>query len=868
MKGFVSMLGYMEFLNPFNYIMDIVNLIPKLVYFISATAMGLLDIAQMLIRKLAGLDVHYSADGDAQTGDIVLTFLQGIFGSDPNYAALRNAFWSLVILAIILLVVSTIIATIRQEYMPGQEESKEKPSNTKVHVINRAVKSMFMFLIVPVSVFVGLMFSDAILRAMDSVTSGAGSSALVMSQGVTEKNHLGEDVVTYPTDRLVAETMGDGQSSSYIYYDFFSIGVPTTGTPFSGFGFKAAGFSANRVRIGKTYKLNGESNSFYQLVKANNVSNFSIFNMANSEEEMALMIDDAFAGNVKLQTPQYLDYNSAANNDIRNPMLFPNLKVNRFTKYNVALVWYYYDLWQYNFVIAAAFLIVSLKIMIKIVMGLMKRIIELVALFIISPPIIALMPLDGGKSFGQWKNSFLSKALGVYGAIIGMNILFLLLPYINQIKFLSENVAFSAGDVNVYYHAAKMVNMVISTLFIITGLVMVDGLIALMSTVIGSDDIAKEGGELTEKVGDTLQSSLNRTAMAAGIAGKVATAPFTLARDGANAIGRKATGNKDFKIGGATMRGLGRAGKGMLKKISTPMNAGKMADIIDNQHKSWQNKDGEQEYDDYIKNSSNYKKDMSKSFDNRTDKNLDMDQWLASDEGATASNTAYSSASAAEGMQSKQDFLKAESGAGKKALNARINEALAGEASLYARLQQAGGYLKRKGSKVKDSRFGKTLGAAGRGIYSASSAVAREAYEVAGGLSSYSSNVYGAVEEALGRKGKQGYFKTMALSFQGKSEKEIENAKKKEDYKKEQLRKENYEKSKKKEDEKQTSTAKSGVSDSQLKDYVKKENVKLQTQMETDLKKEMQQYVEREQKDLKEQIKKQSEEISRLKKKK
>lgn len=824
MNMFISMLGAWDFLNPLTYIMDIFNLIPKLVYFLSATAMGLLDIAQMLIRKLAGLDVHYNAQGDAQSGDITLSFLQGIFGSDPNFAALRNAFWSLIILAIILLVVATIISVIRQEYMPGQEESREKPSNTRKHVINRAFKSMFMFLIVPVSVFFGLMFSDAILRAMDSITSGVGSSAFTTSQGVAVEDGDGNTTITYPTDRLVAEAVGDGQGTSYVYYDFFSLGLPTTSTPFSGFAFKTAGFMANRVRIGKEYKLNDETKTFDELITMGDVSNFGIFNMASTKEEMALMIDDAFAGNVKLQNPQHLSYESAANSDIKNPMLFLNIRVERFTKYNVALVWYYYDLWQYNFVIAAAFLIVSLKIIIKIIMGLMKRIIELVALFIISPPIIALMPLDGGKSFGQWKNSFLSKALGVFGAIIGMNILFLLLPYINQIKFLSENTRFSTtvsvfGE-EVYLNAAKMVNMVISSLFIITGLVVVDGLIALVSTVIGSDDVAKEGGELTEKVGDTLQAGLNKTGSMAGIA----LAPLRMARDGVNVLGRKITGNKDFKIGKSLSKWV-RPKPTLSAKQEKAIEAG--------QSKLWDEGGGEAAYDKYIQGQQAYKKQLRESFKDRKDKDASYDDWLASDEGKNAEALAFSSASIEEGVQSKDRFLARSGGAGKKAYEKELSAEIKKQES---QLPVKDGFLKRTGAKLLKSKTFKQF-------------------------SSYSSHVMSAVEEAAGRKGKPGYIKSMSLSFQGKSEKEKEKDKKIEDYKKEQMRKEEY-------DKRHGRDGKGGMSDSDIKALVKKENVKLQTKLEDEFKKEMEQRIERETQDLKGQITKQTEEISNLKKKK
>ena len=124
-------------------------------YFLCATLMSLIDALQYVLRKLAGLDVYY-VDGKEQTGDIALNFIKSIFDSETRYPAIKNTFWSLVIFGFILLVIATIVAIIRQEYMPSGEDMKEKPSNNKLAIVKRGVKSIFLFLIVPVSCIFGL----------------------------------------------------------------------------------------------------------------------------------------------------------------------------------------------------------------------------------------------------------------------------------------------------------------------------------------------------------------------------------------------------------------------------------------------------------------------------------------------------------------------------------------------------------------------------------------------------------------------------------------------------------------------------------------------------------------------------------------
>ena len=91
----------------------VLNIIPQLFYLLSMALLSIIDVFQLLFRKLAGLDTYY-VDGTAQTGDIVSDFLTGIlFG---GYPILSSVFVGLIILGAILLFLSTIVAIIRNEY--------------------------------------------------------------------------------------------------------------------------------------------------------------------------------------------------------------------------------------------------------------------------------------------------------------------------------------------------------------------------------------------------------------------------------------------------------------------------------------------------------------------------------------------------------------------------------------------------------------------------------------------------------------------------------------------------------------------------------------------------------------------------------
>lgn len=695
--------------NPFGFLVDWLNFIPKFIYFLCVTLMSLIDVMQLGVRKIAGLDTYYVGDGQtAETGDIALAFIKSIFEKESRFPAIKNAFWALVILGIVFLIFTTIIAMIRQEYMPDSDSAKEKPSNNKMIIITRSVKSLFMFLIVPFAVLFGLMISDIVLLALDSVTTGGeAGGALFQIQDVREK--------------LVGEPTHEGSDNiSYIYYDiFFTIAPATNTTTFSGMMFKTAAFNANRVR---------KDDRYYELIQlqSGGVSNFGIFNRGGSRENIALLIDEAFANNVKLKNPEKLNLSVPV--DSVNPAIFgADEQITRFSKYNVGLVWYYYDLWHFNFIVGFAFLVVCIKLFANIVIGLMKRIVEMVALFIISPPIIALMPLDGGKAFGKWRENFLSKAISAYGAIIGLNLFFLVLPYINMIKFFPE-VERSIGYVNTAT-AISMINLIISSLFIIVGLVSVEGFIALLAGFIGGEDVAKIGGETLGKAGDTIAKAAKYTGAAAGFA----TAPLRFAG--------KVTGVN--KLAANAVKGMSTG----MKRLT--MGRSKSARLDAEADQLWQREGAQKAHEEYLAKNTGYQADMTAAYNAAAaaNPNLTYEDWRKSGAGQRASDAIIR----ARGLATLADYKAG-----------RLNGPEHKEAR-KAREQLRQDVLN-KGFKETLSKRDSLVSNLGGSLLDASGAK---------NLAAYSSVFTGDLKSAAQRNDKQG-FKSMLLAFQGKTAKEIE----------------------------------------------------------------------------------------------
>ena len=110
-------------------------------------------------------------------------------------------------------------------------------------------------------------------------------------------------------------------------------------------------------------------------------------------------------------------------------------EITSFSKFNVGLVWQFYNLWHFSFIVGFAGAFSAFTILISIVMGMMGRLIKGAALFLVYPALLGLAPMDNFKAFKGWGNKFMSLVLTALGSIVGINLLFLVLPYVTTIKF-------------------------------------------------------------------------------------------------------------------------------------------------------------------------------------------------------------------------------------------------------------------------------------------------------------------------------------------------------------------------------------------------------------------------------------------------
>lgn len=542
---------------------ELFNLIPKVMYLLYASLACVLDVLQLFFRKLAGLDVYY-VDGKAVSGDLVTNFIGGILGINLNatdgvkfeYSALTTVFYSFVVFGIIICFASTLIAIIKSHYTYDDKSAKGP-----MQYVYAGGKAIINMVAVPIIVVLGLYVSQAILTALDSITSTTSGS--VVSLYGSDKINLIKG-----TNTSKSET-GLSSEKTYIYYDIFGFGakiaygdasdkvkqwttenakqladIGSANQTFSGSLFRVAAYNANRARLGQYTVSTGS------FLGAEN-DDYTLFGNAKDDENLAEMIDTAFACHL------YMDSWHTASNwgKWSSDKYFTNFLVKggwSFSKFNVGLVWYYYDLWQFNFIVGFAGCLVCVTLFINIIMGLITRLFMCIGLFLVAPPLFGLAPLDGGKAGKSWRENFMKQVLMAYGAVVGMNLFFLILPYMNEIDFFNIGIA--------DYFARILI--------IIVGLVTIKAFIAMLSGLVGGADANETGGKISEEVMST--------------AGKAAALTVGAAKVGAKAFDKSAhaTVSAIKGVGNAGISGVSAIGAGISKAKESAANK-RLGDAMD-----------------------------------------------------------------------------------------------------------------------------------------------------------------------------------------------------------------------------------------------------------------------------------------------
>ncbi len=513
-------LGFSKLLGGFSAILEkiaswvgaLFSIIPKTLYLLITFAMQIVDIIQLLFQKLAGLDVYYVTENGTATkesGDFLIYFLRKVLFEKGT---LNTVFWSIVILGLFLLVFATIVAVIRTQY-----NYDEKPvSPTKV--VGQAIKSLLSFAIVPIVAFFGVYLGNIFLQAINSATT---------VQGDTMKFDESAKI------KLEPYTLSDGKKT-YSGINLFGQNIGMRNDTFSGMVFRASSYRANRIRNNADFRALCDGSKETMAGSVYSGVTFGMFEVtANDYETAAKRLDDAFVFNYRLDQFAYVNWKASTETALTMSVgvLFNDFTVagyavpyKTFSRYNVAWVWFYYDLWQFDYVMAIISIVALAIIYLNITSAMMKRAIELTMLMIVSPAVVAVTPLDGGGMQKRWRENFIKKTLSAYGAVVGVNLLFIILPIIRNVNFFN----------------IPIVDTIVQLLFTIVGLTCIKDFMKMMSELVGGEDAQSIGADVNKKMADTAM--------------KVGSVAASVAMPAAGAL----KGMMTKSIGGLAGKGVGK----------------------------------------------------------------------------------------------------------------------------------------------------------------------------------------------------------------------------------------------------------------------------------------------------------------------
>lgn len=432
------------------YLNAIMGLVWFFVYGIFVAIATVVEILQSIFMQLAGM-------GKNQAGEYT-DFATQALTSDAILRVFRN----LMLVAIVLIVVFSIIAIVKSEWAQDGKTTKSK-------IIGQALKCILIFLLIPSLCVGGIFLSNALLRTLSKAIS------------TSENTSIGGQVflaAAYSANRSrYTGTLGTSDVD-YVDYEFFhKIGLSETNSyNFGVFGtsnggtFKNKTVIADQVDWAVTNDLTGTNIKF--------TGNYEFSLMDNINAQCALTGGSElapYAGNFSYLNPVVVNY-------------FYNIsKINMFVLFGGIMA-------------VAYFMLVA-------IIGLCKRVLMIAALFAVSPPVIAMMPLDGGNAFNSWKKEFIGYVLGAYGAVLGMNLLFVLLQ-------LTDTFVFSVSIFGLTYDSV-VVTLIMRVLFLIVGLIMLNkDLPQLIAGFVGGKNSYADGKDMAA---DVVKTAAKGAGIAAGV---------------------------------------------------------------------------------------------------------------------------------------------------------------------------------------------------------------------------------------------------------------------------------------------------------------------------------------------------------------
>lgn len=344
-----------------------------------------LDAVFEMFQILCGISpVEYTENGETMSASIVEVFLRS--------SSVTKAFLLLFLIAIVVCAFSVIAAVVKNVInMKGERKSHAK-------TLGQGFGSIIVTLVLAVIMLLGINGSNALLGSVYEATIGnkevTSISATLFNMSVSE-SYVYEDA---PSFRQVQAT------DEY-------------GSPL--WEAKDGGTTTNIDDAKRKMNEKGELVPI-EVIKFEQYYKYKTDEYGNFIRETGWRNDHTAAD---------LDFSKNTVNQVfgvRNKNMLGFEEADRGYRFQPMV-----DIDSFNLFTAYFVVILVIVAIVWSMLGLVKRVFDLVMLFIMLPLISATIPLDDGARLKTWRDTVISKVILAYGAVISVNIFILLVPMIN-----------------------------------------------------------------------------------------------------------------------------------------------------------------------------------------------------------------------------------------------------------------------------------------------------------------------------------------------------------------------------------------------------------------------------------------------------
>ena len=297
--------------------------------------------------------------------------------------------------------------------------------------------------------------------------------------------------------------------------------------------FHVGAYDANRVRRGDMEFLDHLTSGEYLEGGTNPFT--------GSQEQVAEKIDQAFLRMEehrlqfkKRSFGEKLDDTAEGKYVAYQTLLLTYPEPTYFSIWQLDEVNYFYNLMRFDYVLGIGSAVVMAWTLLSVCLVLVKRVFELTILFLLAPAMTSIAPLDGGQAEKKWRQEFMKRLLAVIAPVFAYNMYFLLLPLFEGISLFGGTTVGLISDFTLIF------NIFFELVCILTGLSVVKSASALLSNLLGIEDLVKSGGEAAKKAVDLgKKAALGATAM-----GGVAVKGVAAVAKGAKNLGSRVANSK------------------------------------------------------------------------------------------------------------------------------------------------------------------------------------------------------------------------------------------------------------------------------------------------------------------------------------